>query len=581
MLGLMGGPEQWPLVVESESKPSDRIWTRDEIIAANVTDREEFLASIRPSSHDVALWEATMSDVQAGNMAGPFRSVEEVRNRLGGEIVIARRFGVEQTDKIRECDDCRRSHLNKGTRADRRLVLSDVTALLWAAGVLAKAGSQPFAHFWKRDHRKSYRQVPVCEQDHPLLVVALWDAQSSSVAFFYHRFLPFGATAAVYAYNRVACALVHFARTWLRLPVDNYFDDYWGVGEPTRALMSFDAFVRLNTLLGLDIKAAKDQLPAGEGLLLGVLARIDRWPLRLSIDAERASRLTHEVNAITSFGKITPGQAASLAGRFNFAMSMVFGKVGRAALAPFYRIQASTRHSFLVSDEMEESLNLLKGILKNPSPRDFFGLDVARPHHVLFTDAAGDTRMAGVLFCEGESRPIVVAGRCLPEWTACLIQRENQITVWELLAVVLSVASLRDRLRNSDLSLYVDNEGAKSMILNGFARGDSLDATVLSSVLWTMLAECHIALHVNRVPSVDNVADGPTRPEAPQKSAWLNSLRPIARSMVGLTSETLDRLRVVRARAEAVSSGTRKRGSLVRGPGASRKKCRSEFEGVR
>ena len=549
ILGDMGGPDHWPpAVVPLDADP---LWSRAEIIAQDVIARPAFLASIRSSPHDAALWEATMCDVQAGNMVGPFHSVEEVRNCLGGEFVVARRFGVEQSDKVRECDDCRRNNLNRGTNADRKLKLSGLKSLLWAAGVLAKEGEVPFAHFWKRDHRKSYRQVPVNVDDHKLLVVALWNAATASVAFFYHKFLPFGATAAVYAYNRVSCALVHIARSWLRMPVDSYFDDYWGIGEPERAALSFTHFGRLNALLGLDIKEAKDQPPMGEGILLGVQIRVDRWPLRLSVDDERAARLTAKVSAVLKAGVITPGQASSLAGKFNFTMSMAYGAVGRAALAPFYRLQRKAEQPYPLSAEMRESLHFLVALLRNRTPQVFHGASSERPHHVLFTDAAGDTRMAGVLFCEGEDRPIVVAGSCLPEWTACMLPRENQITLWELLAVSLSVRSLRDRLRDSDLSLYVDNEGAKGMILNGFARGDCLDGTVLAADLWAMMAELHIALYVERVPSLDNVADGPTRPEDPHKSAWLNSLSPVSRPMSPLPDEVLAKLRVVQARAAA------------------------------
>ena len=525
ILGVMGGPTSWPEIVRCE--PDPEAWSRQQILEWNSQNRGQLIASIRPSKFDNELWDTTMNDVQAGNMEGPFFSEEEVRVRLGGEFVVSRRFGVEQSDKVRECDDCFRSNLNRGTRINRRLKLSGVDNLFWAAG-LATESSGPGCLFWKRDHKKSYRQVPVHPADWPLLVVVFWDARRQRPAFFFHKKLPFGAVAAVYAYNRVANALIHIARAVLNLPVDNYFDDFWGVGGTLiAARRGFDWFGRLNNFLGLTLKEEKDFLPASTGVLLGVSVSIGSFPFLMCVDEDRARRLLVELDRVCQNGAISPAEAGSLAGKLQFAASAFYGRVGRAAIAPLFEIQSSKRATRLVSPQLREGFLFLAELMQNPHPREYYGNDFSRPSHVLFTDASGSGRMCGVLFTQGQERPLVVAGQCDNRILESLLPREDkQITLLELLAVLHSVAAFSDIIASSDLTIYVDNEGAKGMIVNGFARGDCLDGTVVASMLWRRIAALHAAVFVDRVPSDSNVADGPTRPDKPSKSEWLFSLHP-------------------------------------------------------
>jgi hypothetical protein len=87
--------------------------------------------------------------------------------------------------------------------------------------------------------------------DIPLSVVVFCHPDTGRQVFYVHRALPFGATASVYGYNRLSRAVVHIARVLLHLPVDSYFDDFWGIDSPELAASSFAAFGALNEALGL------------------------------------------------------------------------------------------------------------------------------------------------------------------------------------------------------------------------------------------------------------------------------------------------------------------------------------------
>ena len=66
-----------------------------------------------------------MKDVADGRCAGPFDTADEVLNHLGTRrAAISRRFGQVQGAQVRPCDVRKRSYVNKGWAARRRLRLS-------------------------------------------------------------------------------------------------------------------------------------------------------------------------------------------------------------------------------------------------------------------------------------------------------------------------------------------------------------------------------------------------------------------------------------------------------------------------
>ena len=76
------------------------------------------------------------------------------------------------------------------------------------------------------DLKSAYKQLALSPVDRSSAVIAVLDPEEDVVKFFVSYVLPFGATGAVMAFNRVARALRDIMQRFLLMPVVNYFDDY-------------------------------------------------------------------------------------------------------------------------------------------------------------------------------------------------------------------------------------------------------------------------------------------------------------------------------------------------------------------
>ena len=118
------------------------------------------------------------------------------------------------------------------------------------------------AVFTKGDHAQAYRQHPIRESHKPYVVTVLQDPSGppGSALAFGHRALPFGASAAVWAYTRVAQAVCGICQRSLCLPQMAYVDDFLRCMPRCWGPVSSWAFNKLHALLGIPI--TKQTAPA-------------------------------------------------------------------------------------------------------------------------------------------------------------------------------------------------------------------------------------------------------------------------------------------------------------------------------
>ena len=119
-------------------------------------------------------------------------------------------------------------------------------------------------------------------------------------------------------------------------------------------------------------------------------------------------------------------------------------------------------------------------------------------------------------------------------WVQLLPRADHQIGLQELLAVVLAIHTFQDQVGQSLFTVAVDNQGVLHAVLQG--RAGAEDANRCIAKLWLDLAHMNVSMHVLRVESCANLADGPTRDDTsyvrllqaewapPQFPQWLTDI---------------------------------------------------------
>ena len=96
-------------------------------------------------------------------------------------------------------------------------------------------------------------------------------------------------------------------------------------------------------LMGLRTKASKAQKPGRSHVVQGVELTFGRDGATLAPTERRIKKIVGIVEAAIKENRLTPETAHRLAGKLNFVNQTVFGKVGRAAIAPIYSRSSATR----------------------------------------------------------------------------------------------------------------------------------------------------------------------------------------------------------------------------------------------
>ena len=92
---------------------------------------------------------------------------------------------------------------------------------------------------------------------------------------------------------------------------------------------------------------------------------------------------------------------------------------------------------------------------------------------------------------------------------AGLLLRDNdQINVRELLSVVLAVKTFEKDLRGRLWFHWCDNDGITHAMIHGSAT--SGDINNITGNNWLDIANLRAGMHIERVESAANIADGPT-----------------------------------------------------------------------
>ena len=123
----------------------------------------------------------------------------------------------------------------------------------------------------KTDFVGAYRVCPVLTAHLPYADILFWDEERGGVSEATQHAMPFGAVAAVYAWDRLAEVLTSII-TWVTLlPCNRYVDDIFACTLAAIAALQRKSALELVALLGLRLDPEKTPPPSPNMEILGVL----------------------------------------------------------------------------------------------------------------------------------------------------------------------------------------------------------------------------------------------------------------------------------------------------------------------
>ena len=228
-----------------------------------------------PGSDQQEIFRQTTEEVKVGRMSG-------LRDpTFGGPSPQTRRFGVEQMSsdgrtKLRCIDDFAESLVNGMCRIGRRIRMGRVSDALASARILAAAWPSEDVLLCKSDFKAAYRGCPIRSEHLDFARIVLEDPESGKTREATQWAMPFGAVAAVYAWDRVGEAITAIVSELLLIPLSRYVDDIFGPLFGTGAREARSLMVELVSLLGFVLEESKTPQPASEQVILGTNLSIGR-----------------------------------------------------------------------------------------------------------------------------------------------------------------------------------------------------------------------------------------------------------------------------------------------------------------
>ena len=284
------------------------------------------------------LWTEALEQTSAGWLGGPFPIDETGRLDLPDQPhpIIAFRFGVDQSDKLRACDDLKYSKTNEFCAAKTPISLPTWDHIGHMAIDIAPS-ARPWS-FLKTDHAAAYKQLPLRPDRAQYSVISLRDPTSCQWAAARSRALVFGSTAAVLHYNCLPGCLACLISKTFGIPMMGYFDDY-GAFAPSDldidAEETIDVFTSALVIIMKDDKRLRCQSLTFLGIRGDSPSPSNGMSIRISLPVDETLVWVEMLSRLASLGVSTEQELQSVVGHLSLTQTCIYGKMGRPMLPPF------------------------------------------------------------------------------------------------------------------------------------------------------------------------------------------------------------------------------------------------------
>ncbi|CAE7638477.1 Abcb1a [Symbiodinium sp. CCMP2592] len=529
--------EAVPALTQAQVMKAAR-WTRRKVLGRQRPDDDTCIAE--------AVWTATLDEVSKGWLSGPY-SESEVAERLGPLFVASRRFGLEQSDKVRMIDDMSETLVNAGFASSYKLDLGGVDEVVVLCRAFVEAVFEDRTVVLRLssgtelrgllhssltvqqaktlvgrtlDLEAAYKQMLIAKASQWAGVLTVRNPSGGN-SLFIANVLPFGGSSAVYSFNRLSRALHRIGSRLFFLVWGNYYDDFPQIDLEACGDEAQYAAERLLSLLGwrFSRKDSKRRPAARKFDALGVTVDLSESSLgkvKVGNKASRVEQISGQVAQILATGRLTVAVAAALRGRLQFAESHMFGRIVRQRMRRFHKRACGSDSSSHINSELRDELEWARDFVRVCRPRY---VEAARSatRAVIFTDAALEDNdsvasVGAVIYLESnDGQRMYHISAAVPEALLRHVQQKSPkvIACLELMAAVATVCKIAPLLKGRRVFCYIDNEAARACMVNMFSPVLAMNRLVqlLSSVVW----ENSTHLWVSRVPSDSNIADAPSR----------------------------------------------------------------------
>ena len=522
--------------------------TEEDLRSSAVWRRRAILSRVHQSDpeHIDHLLEATQEELNLGFLEGPFYSEQEVTSFLGrDDWSVIRRFVLVQGAemKLRPIDDCLEAHLNCAFSSTSYLKLQDVDYIAGLALRLSGAvhGGSQFSGsgLWLGkclDLSKAYKQMAIAPE-HRYLAVIFFHDHLGAPRFYVSNSLTFGATAAVYAFNRLSRSLWFLLNRMMLIPCGVFYDDF-PMFSPSEIAEDADssASALLDLLGWRHARTGPKGKPFAEVFQVLEcqldLKNLQQGKVVLENKQGRLERIYSQLETIKVQGQMTLHQSQVLHGLLRYSCGFFAGRHLQRVCMEIVQL-GNLRH-LQTGGRLEEFCLYAERALKSSKPKVLSATSEKRPI-LVFTDASwesGHGGMGAVIIDMATHTPVVYSGEVPEElknvWTDHL--GDHIICQLELYTMVAIRWCLAKELAARRVIWWVDNESARYALI----KGQSLSRTMNSLVREFYDADSLHSSHgwIERVPSYSNVADDPSRgrPEVACSLLGISSWEPIVHS---------------------------------------------------
>ena len=481
--------------------------TPAELRAMRKDSNDTVVRRLRSTEWDDDVMRQTLDDVEFGAMSGPWplNEVETSRISLSRRLPVREERGAGW--RTRDVDHKTESSVNLATQPRDKLAHDTIDVMIGMLRLYVMMGMAPL--LWKRDIGMAFRRLAVCADHLDLTWVCFMYQGVQMVA--QHLGMPFGTTSAVHAWHRAGAFLLAVVRRICHAPAARYVDDYFGCSRQGVVWHGGACLDVIAELVGLPCKAEKSVQQMGELVVLGakVAVCLATQTVSVRIDDAKADKWRKACLHLLAEGTCTPTSAMKMAGRLTFAVTVSMGKVGRAYVKPFFAQAYHPLSRNRVGPLLGRACRWWADYLELRPELSVCADSSQRRRVQAWTDASGESRTLSAVIQVGGVWKYTYMRVPDEVWVQFLPRGDAQICMQELLAVPLLLSTFREDLESALVLLAIDNQGVLHSIING--RGGAEDLNLAVGAVWLDLARMQVALHVVRVESAANIADGPSR----------------------------------------------------------------------